>query len=58
MVATGESHSVREFVEKAFAAVGSEITGPAVVVDAGSTTWIDSAARAWVHESGTLVIER
>ena len=39
-------------------AVGAELTGPAVVVDAGSTTWIDRAARGLMDESGTLVIER
>jgi N-methylhydantoinase A len=39
-------------------AVGAEIAGPAVVVDAGSTTWIAPASRGRIHESGTLVIER
>lgn len=36
---------------------GSEIVGPAVVVDTEATTWIDVGGRARLHESGTLVIE-
>lgn len=36
---------------------GSEIVGPAVVVDTEATTWIDVGARARLHDSGTLVIE-
>lgn len=37
---------------------GTELRGPAVVVEEGSTTWIEGGWRGKMHESGTLVIER
>lgn len=36
---------------------GSEVVGPAVVVDNEATIWVDVGARARLHESGTLVID-
>lgn len=36
---------------------GSEILGPAVIVDDEATIWVDVDARARLHESGTLVID-
>jgi N-methylhydantoinase A len=57
-VRTSEGVTAATVYRRAGLAVDAEITGPAVVLDAGSTTWIDPAARARVHGSGTLVIER
>lgn len=57
-VRTSEGIAEATVLRRAGLAVGDELVGPAVVVDPGSTTWIDPAARAWMHESGTLVIER
>lgn len=36
---------------------GSKLTGPAVVVELDSTTWIDDHSAATVHPSGALLIE-
>ncbi|MEX1005185.1 MAG: hydantoinase/oxoprolinase family protein [Acidimicrobiia bacterium] len=57
-VRTSEGETAATVFRRAGLAVGAEIVGPAVVVDAGSTIWIDQAGRARMHESGTLVIER
>lgn len=38
-------------------AAGTELRGPAVVVEEGSTTWLEGGMRGRMHESGTLVIE-
>jgi N-methylhydantoinase A len=37
---------------------GTVLPGPAIVVEDGSTTWIEGGSRGRMHESGTLVIER
>ncbi|MEX1043885.1 MAG: hydantoinase/oxoprolinase family protein, partial [Acidimicrobiia bacterium] len=36
---------------------GAELRGPAIVVEDGSTTWLEEGTRGRMHESGTLVIE-
>ncbi len=36
---------------------GTEVTGPAVVVDEVATTWIPAGARARLHDTGALVID-
>lgn len=37
---------------------GTDIRGPAVVVDTDSVVWLQPADRCWIHESGTLVVDR
>lgn len=38
-------------------AVGVRVTGPAVITEVDSTTWIDRASTATVHAAGSLLIE-
>jgi N-methylhydantoinase A/oxoprolinase/acetone carboxylase beta subunit len=35
---------------------GARIAGPAIVIEPDSTTWLDDASTATVHQSGALVV--
>lgn len=37
---------------------GTEVRGPAVIVDTDSVIWLPPDDRCWIHESGTLVVDR
>jgi 5-oxoprolinase (ATP-hydrolysing) len=44
--------------ERALLAAGTRFTGPALIVEANSTTVVEPGWRAEVHESGTLLLSR
>ena len=57
-VLTPEGAVEARVLRRAGLAPGTEIAGPAVVTDEVATTWIPGGARARLHDTGALVIDR